>query len=120
MILIKSAAESLQETGLEVDRRTGRRYPIKQLVHYKLLCGRNISTLGEGRTVDMSSKGVSFTTPSDLPLGAGVELTVEWPALLYGSIRIKLMLFGVVMGGREHVVSMRVLRHEFRTQANRA
>ena len=113
---ISAVGGTLSKAKVEPDRRTGRRYPIDQVVHYKLLCGGNICKLGEGRAVDMSSTGISFTVKNELPHGIGVELTVEWPVLLHGTTRIKLMLFGIVARSDEHSASMKILRHEFRTQ----
>ncbi len=104
------------ETKAEFNERAKRRYPIEQSLRYRVLYGKGIRQNGEGRTVDMSSKEVTFTTASELPEGGAVELTVEWPALLHDSVRMKLMLFGVVMRGDQRATSVAINRHEFRTQ----
>jgi hypothetical protein len=98
------------------DRHAKQRFPIDQPVYYKLLYGENIGHVGEGRTVSMSANEVSFTVVSTLPSGIPVELTVAWPALLHGSVAMKLMLYGIVMHTEQSVATLKITRHEFRTQ----
>src|SRR5437667_3220861 len=89
------------------DRRTSNRLPIEREVRYKVLGGKktikqvgmgktvNMSSggvlfttetalpeIGMGKTVNMSSGGVLFTTETALPEGERVELAVSWPAQL--------------------------------------
>ena len=46
----------------EVDRRNKRRFNIEQGLRYKLLYGSRVAETGSGRTVNISSSGVWFTT----------------------------------------------------------
>ena len=80
----------------EAERRNSRRYPIEHQVHYSVRDPR-IELVGTGTTVNMSSRGVLFTT--DRPLSAGNPLTVEvkWPVLLDNTQPLKLVTRGKVV-----------------------
>ena len=49
-------------------------------VRYKVLGGAK--QFGSGKTLNISGKGVLFTTESTLVEGQVIELAVSWPALL--------------------------------------
>jgi len=55
------------------ERRSSVRFPIEQEVRYKVY-NRNTIEVGSGRTVNMSSNGVLFTTERTLTTGERVEL----------------------------------------------
>ena len=77
------------------DRRTSNRLPIEREVRYKVLGGRKtIKQTGMGKTVNMSSGGVLFTTETALPEGERVELAVSWPAQLNDTLPLKLVAMG--------------------------
>ena len=64
------------------DRRTSDRLPIGQDIRYKVLgigARKRVNQVGRGKTLNMSSGGVFFTTESALPEGERIELTVSWP-----------------------------------------
>ncbi len=64
----------------------------------------------------MSSKGVLFESPFDLPVGKRVELMIAWPAMLNEKCRLKMVAVGKIVrteGGR---VAASIQKHEFRTQ----
>ena len=50
----------------KAERRTSGRFPIHQEVVYTLLEGKSRSEAGAGKTVDMSSGGILFTTSEAL------------------------------------------------------
>jgi hypothetical protein len=97
------------------DHRAERRYPIQQPALYKLLHGTELGCVGEGRTVTMASREVLFTTAHPVPVGTPIELTVAWPALLHGSVPMKLVLYGIVQRATGTTAAMSVAAHEFRT-----
>src|SRR5579859_354737 len=77
------------------DRRKSERFPIKLEVRYKLSDARNIS--GAGKTVNMSGRGVLFTTESRLSEKQSIELAVNWPAKLNDAIPLQLVALGHIV-----------------------
>jgi c-di-GMP-binding flagellar brake protein YcgR len=102
------------------DRRTKRRFTIDQEVKYKMLYGQRIAETGAGRTMNISSGGVWFTTENMLTSGMPVELSMNWPVLLNDSCPMKLMIYGCVVRSNEKGAAVAIERYEFRTQGSRA
>jgi hypothetical protein len=71
---------------------------------------------GSGRTIDMSSSGLSFTADKPLPVGQDLDLSIDWPARLHGDVQIQLMASGVVVRSSGAVTAIRIERYEFRTR----
>ena len=102
------------------DRRTKRRFQIEQEVKYKMLYGQRIAETGVGRSVNVSSGGLWFSTESMLTSGMPVELSLTWPVLLNDSCPMKLMIYGCVVRSNEKGAAVAIERYEFRTQGSRA
>jgi len=102
------------------ERRTKRRFQIDQEVKYKMLYGQRIAETGVGRTMNISSGGVWFSTESMLTSGMPVELSMNWPVLLNDSCPMKLMIYGCVVRSNEKGAAVAIERYEFRTQGSRA
>jgi hypothetical protein len=102
------------------ERRTKRRFQIEQEVKYKMLYGQRIAETGVGRTINISSGGVWFSTESMLTSGMPVELSMNWPVLLNDSCPMKLMIYGCVVRSNERGAAVAIERYEFRTQGSRA
>src|SRR5512143_1708864 len=79
------------------DRRGNSRFPVNEEVCYKTLNVRGPHQGGVGRTLNISSGGILFTTHDRLALGRLVEVSVAWPAKLGGSCRLKLVAVGRVI-----------------------
>ncbi|MGO9895557.1 MAG: hypothetical protein ACLPX8_15265 [Bryobacteraceae bacterium] len=92
-----------------------RRFQIEQDVRYKMLYGQRIAETGTGRTVNISSGGVWFTTDSMLATGMPIELSMSWPVLLNDSCAMKLMIYGCVVRSNEKGAAVAIERYEFRT-----
>jgi hypothetical protein len=101
------------------DRREKIRFPIPESVSYKLTRGRGAAGTGLGRTINMSSAGLLFTTEQPLPLGVDVEVSVHWPVLLNSGCALKFVVFGSVVRSENHQAAVRITRYEFRTRAIR-
>src|SRR5437764_14440487 len=104
----------------ERERRAKRRFQIDQEVRYKMLYGQRIAETGTGRTLNISSGGVWFSTESMLTSGMPVELSMSWPVLLNDSCPMKLMIYGCVVRSNERVAAVAIERYEFRTQGSRS
>ena len=101
------------------ERRTKRRFEIDQEVRYKMLYGQRIAETGVGRTMNISSGGVWFSTENMLTSGMPVELSMSWPVLLNDSCPMKLMIYGCVIRSNEKGAAVAIERYEFRTQGSR-
>ena len=104
----------------EQDRRTKRRFQIEQDVRYKMLYGQRIAETGTGRTMNISSGGVWFSTENMLTSGMPVELSMSWPVLLNDSCPMKLMIYGCVVRSNEKGAAVAIERYEFRTSGSRS
>ena len=104
----------------ERERRTKRRFQIEQEVRYKMLYGQRIAETGTGKTANISSGGVWFSTETMLTSGMPVELSMNWPVLLNDSCPMKLMIYGCVIRSNERGAAVAIERYEFRTQGSRA
>jgi hypothetical protein len=71
---------------------------------------------GFGRTLDMSSGGILFTTESVLPHGRMVELSVNWPVLLDGACPLKFVAVGRVLRSDGFSAVVRIEKYEFKTR----
>ena len=109
-----SAEDTLHEGGPE--RRSKRRFRIEQEVRYKMLYGQRIAETGTGKTINISSGGLWFTTESMLTPGLPVEISMNWPVLLNDSCPMKLMIYGCVVRSNEQGAAVVIERYEFRTQ----
>ena len=101
------------------ERRTRNRYPIERELKYKVLGAReNIIQVGLGKSLNMSSSGVLFTTESILLEGLVVELAVSWPALLDNVLPLKLIARGRLVRADGTQAAMTIERYEFRTRGS--
>jgi hypothetical protein len=80
----------------EVERRIRRRYPIEHQVSYRVPA-RRPGLLGNGITLNMSSRGVLFTTDRPLSAGSPLTLEVKWPVMLDNIRALKLVTKGKVV-----------------------
>ena len=97
------------------DRRLNRRYPITLEVEYKLLDGSSVQRQGFCRTVNISSRGVLLDLRGTLPILSTIELSINWPILLRGSIPLKLIMWGSIVRVEDNSIAVDVSEHEFRT-----
>jgi hypothetical protein len=105
--------------GGDRDRRIKRRFQIEQEVRYKMLYGQRIAETGTGKTRNISSGGIWFTTDNTLTPGMPVELSMNWPVLLNDSCPMKLMIYGCIIRSSEKGAAVAIERYEFRTQGSR-
>ena len=94
----------------EGERRARARFPVTLQLHYRMK-GRP----GAGKTANISSRGVLFTAEHELAVGMHLELAVEWPVLLEGSIPLHLCLSGTIVRVRGYQAAFEIKRHLFRT-----
>jgi c-di-GMP-binding flagellar brake protein YcgR len=97
------------------DRRLAVRFPIEQEVRYKVIKGNTIE-VGSGRSLNISSNGILFTTERKLAPQERVEVAVNWPAHLNHKLPLKLVTTGRVVRSEDHQAAIEVERYEFYTQ----
>lgn len=115
MELIPSTPTNQPQVKPTVERRSSGRFPIEREVRYKIVEGKTV-VLGTGRTVDISSSGIRFTTEHALKEGKRLELSVSWPAQLNNNCPLKLVALGRVVRAEGNVASLAIEKYEFRTQ----
>ena len=120
MAVIDNHHEKLRNNNRAGDRRLKRRYRIEQDVRYRMLYGHRVAETGSGKTTNISSGGVCFTTDSMLSIGIPVELSMNWPVLLDQSCLLKLMIYGCVVRSTDKGSAVVIERYEFRTQGKGA
>ena len=97
------------------ERRAADRFPIERDVKYRILSKRNGDESGAGKTVNLSSNGVLFTTDSILLPGRRVEVAISWPAQLNSTVSLKLVARGRVVRFEQGMAAMEIQQYEFRT-----
>jgi len=106
-----------EEQPLELERRGTDRFPIESELRYKMVETKGAPEAGMGRTLNMSSSGVLFTSESQLPVGRRVELSVDWPAQLNDQCGLKLVAQGRIVRASAEVAAIRIDKYDFRTRA---
>ena len=85
-------------------------------VRYSVVGRRGPVETGSGRTIDMSSSGMSFTADTPLPIGQTLDMSIDWPVRLDDDVQLQVVVSGVVVRSTGAVIALRIERHEFRTR----
>ena len=104
------------EVGGTLERRTSNRFPLWEELRYRVVNSRADKAYGVGRTLDMSSSGILFSTQNRLQPGRTVEVSVNWPARLDGSCALKFVATGRVVRSEPQRAAVKIERYEFRTR----
>ncbi len=107
---------SLGTDGGAFDRRGTSRFPLREEVSYRLLASKGAPLCGTGKTLNIGSGGILFTTEERLPMGHMVELSVAWPARLGGTCPLKMVARGRIVRSEATKAAVRIERYEFRTR----
>ncbi len=101
------------------DRREHRRYdfPLGMRYAYRL---EGVDFGGTGRTVDLGRGGVRYQAEDAPPVGASIELTIEWPFLLHNICPLELKIWGKVLRNDGSGTAVIMHRYEFRTCGTRS
>jgi hypothetical protein len=103
------------------ERRSKSRYPMELGVRFRLRF-RKVLLSGEGRTVNLSARGLLITSQElaslqdEITAGARLEISIDWPVLLDGRTRLQLLARGRVVRRGEIDFAVIFDRHEFRTR----
>jgi hypothetical protein len=107
---------SLGTDGGAFERRGTSRFPLREEITYRLVSARGAPLTGTGKTLNIGSGGILFTTEERLPMGHMVELSVAWPARLGGTCPLKMVARGRVVRSEPTKAAVRIERYEFRTR----
>jgi hypothetical protein len=102
----------------QADRRHSDRFPIEREVRYRVLSKRTGEETGDGKTLNISSSGVLFTSEHVLLPGRRLELAISWPAQLNNKCALKLVARGRVVRFDDGSTAMEIQQYEFRTQSS--
>ena len=106
-------AVRIPKVGMTLGRRARVRFPLVLPVEYTL-AGRKYT----GATANMSSAGILIATQAIAPVNKQIKLSIDWPAMLYGSRLLRLVVFGTVRRVDRHGMALAIERHEFRLKAS--
>jgi hypothetical protein len=112
----QSALNVSANIGGLIDRRGTIRFPVREVLKYKVLHTKAAALCGSGRTLNMGSGGMLFTTEQRLPIGRQVEISVNWPARLDGTCLLKFVAIGRVVRAEAEQAAVRIERYEFKTR----
>jgi len=101
-----------------LERRNTSRFPLREDVRYKLLQSKATQMSGAGKTLNIGSGGILFTTEDKLPIGRMVEISVNWPARLGGTCPLKFVAVGRVIRSEADRAAVRIERYEFKTRGS--
>ena len=99
------------------ERRKSSRFPIERELRYKTLNQRSEILAGSGKTLNISSSGVLFTSDHDLPVGTRLEVSISWPAQLNEKCLLNLVARGRVTRHTKGQLALQIQQYEFRTQS---
>ncbi len=104
---------------IPADRRFKSRYPLDTNVRFRSLAPTALLT-SEGRAVNMSSDGVLVVSEQPLSehefeVGAHVEIRIEWPSLLNGTVPLQLLATGWIVRRNSDSFAATFERCQFRT-----
>lgn len=99
------------------DRRTSDRFPIERDMRYKVINkeAAAVAEGGSGKTVNISRRGVLFTTDDPPLLGRRVQASISWPYLLDGTCRLKLVAEGRVIRRAGRQVALKIDKYQLHT-----
>jgi len=99
------------------ERRRSSRFPIERELRYKTLNQRTEILSGSGKTLNISSSGVLFTSEHDLPVGTRLEVSISWPAQLNERCLLNLVARGRITRHTKGQLALQIQQYEFRTQS---
>ena len=97
-----------------VERRSKVRFPLGLRVSYRTL-GQGSPRPGEGWVLNMSRSAVLVSAEQEVNMGKRMELSIEWPSLLYGRIPLRLVTAGEVVRCDASSFAVKLGRYQFRT-----
>jgi len=99
------------------DRRMNQRFAIHLPIHFRISQKGASSRWGTGVTTDISSGGVSFRCRRPLPVGAHIEMVIDWPAKYDNAYPVDLQSTGFIVRSDGNKTAVRMTARHFRIDA---
>ncbi|MGA2715185.1 MAG: response regulator [Bryobacteraceae bacterium] len=113
---LKSGDDNGATKDGEAERRTNARFPCRLAVSYQALEHPFLSGVATSETLNISSKGLLFSTEEALQPGQLLQVSVDWPARLENQVPLKLVAEGRIVRNLNGQAAMRIDKYEFRTR----
>ena len=110
--------DSRTNFGARADRRETSRFPVREEVRYRVLQAKWWPASGVGKTLDIGSGGILFTTEERLPIGRLVEVAVNWPVRLDGACPLRFVAVGKVVRSEATKAAVQITRYAFKTRGS--
>jgi hypothetical protein len=91
-------------------------FPLVLPLKYETISSKGKAISGTGSTVLLSSTAIIFSADQPVRRGVRCEISIAWPVLLQGRIRLQLVLQSVITRSEGQFVMGRVSKYEFRTR----
>jgi hypothetical protein len=117
---LRRAAEQHQDNRERdlADRRNRLRFSLRLAVKCRRTGLRFVlDKTSVGESLNISSKGLLFTTSETFLPGQLVEAVIDWPMRLHGGVQLRLVVEGAVLRTARNYTVMRVEKYQFRTGA---
>jgi len=100
------------------ERRSKVRYPLELAARYQSIDETQTSA-GVGRTLNLSSSGLLLESDDEVPTGARLKVTIEWPPLLNGTTPLQLVTLGRVVRQGNSNFAVAFEHYQFRTMSRK-
>ena len=117
---LKSGDDDDAAKGSGADRRMNARFPCRLAVSYQALEHPFLSGVATSETLNISSKGLLFSTEEALQPGQRLQVSVDWPARLENQVPLKLVAEGRIVRNLNGQAAMRIDKYEFRTRRTKS
>jgi hypothetical protein len=97
-----------------MERRSNPRYDLRLPIRYRVSQKGAVPYTGTGLTHNLSVHGVAFRCRKPLPVGAHVELLVDWPAKYSDLYPLELQATGFVLRSVNGRTAIRMTSHRLR------
>ena len=98
------------------DRRAKRRYDLRLAIQFRISRSGKTSPWFTADMVDMSSSGVSFRCETTCPVGAYVEMLIDWPVQREDMNSLSVTATGVVVRNKRGRVAARFACRELQVR----
>jgi hypothetical protein len=99
-----------------IERRTKIRFPMIEVARYKSRQGRRNLVAGIGQTVNFSSSGALLRVQHPIEVGDPLDMALEWPVLLDGTVHMQLLAHGQVVRTEPGCIAIEFEWYQFRTR----
>jgi DNA-binding NarL/FixJ family response regulator len=104
------------EKKAAAERRNNARFPCRLAISYQTLEHPILSGQGTSETLNISSKGILFTSNEKFEAGQLLQVSLDWPARLENQIPLKLVAEGRIVRNANGQTAMTIDKYEFRTR----